>query len=53
MPNEKEQIIVKVIQVAGLIFTGIAAACTMVVSTVNAKNEGKTLSSLLFKHKGS
>ena len=52
MPNEKEQIIVKVIQVVGMVFTGIAAACTVVVSAVNAKNEGKTLSSL-FKHKGS
>lgn len=52
MPNEKEQIVVKVIQVAGMVFTGIAAACTMVVSAVSAKNEGKTLKSM-FSRKGS
>lgn len=52
MPNEKEQIIVKVVQITGMVFTGIAAACTMIVSAVNAKNEGKTLKSM-FSRKGS
>lgn len=52
MSKDTEQIVVKVIQVAGMVFTGIAAACTMVVSAVNAKNEGKTLKSM-FSRKGS
>lgn len=52
MNKNNEALILKILQVGGMIFTGIAAACTMIVSGVNAKNEGKTLKTM-FKSKRS
>ena len=46
MDKNNEALVLKILQVGGMIFTGIAAACTMIVSGVNAKNEGKTLKTM-------